>query len=119
DTVAGGEGDMRADDQSTWAYKDGDDTIGENLPLQILRVLLGWKISGKLATGCGLPPERLDLQSFAVAANIADEAAAKVGGGTEPRYRGAGVLSEGDEPQTLLDAMCAACNAKLTDYGGK
>ncbi|GAA3271505.1 hypothetical protein GCM10020258_46670 [Sphingomonas yabuuchiae] len=44
-TVPGGSGPMRANDQSTWRYvTDDGEVIGENLPLQILRRLLGWCI---------------------------------------------------------------------------
>ncbi|AJP72922.1 hypothetical protein [Sphingomonas hengshuiensis] len=125
-TVPGGSGPMRADDQSTWRYVTDDGAeIGENLPLQILRELLGWRMQNpvtgqwKLAVGSGLPVRKIDLPSFLVAANLADEAVARSAGGTEPRFRGAGVLSEGDNPRTRLDMMCAGCCARLTDDGGK
>jgi hypothetical protein len=118
-TVLGGSGTMRADDQSTWAFDVGGDVIGGNLPLQILAELLGWKINGKLALGSGLPKKRIDLPSFITAANIADELVNRSAGGTEPRYRGAGVLSESDDPQTRLNTMLAACNGRLRDTGGR
>lgn len=138
DSTAGGSGPMRADDQSTWRYitDDGAD-IGENLALLILRVLLGGRINGKLATGCGLPAKRINLASFLIAANQCDEivnrshsgqvvtdenGVAVTDGGAvsgEPRYRGAGVLSEGDDPRTILDALCAACNGRLRDTQGR
>ena len=120
-TVPGGSGLMRAGDQSTWVFG----TIGENLPLLVLRVLLGWRITNpvtgekKLATGAGLPAARLDLASFIVAANHADELVALAAGGTEPRYRGAGVVSEGDDPQTSLNALLAGCCGRLLDVGGR
>jgi hypothetical protein len=45
-TVVGGSGPMRANDQSTWRYTaDDGGVIGENLPLMILRRLLGWRIT--------------------------------------------------------------------------
>lgn len=119
-TVPGGSGPMRANDQSTWRYTTDDSaTIGENLALQILRVLIGGRINGKLATGCGLPLRRLNLASFAIAANQCDELVNRSAGGTEPRFRGAGVLSEEDDPSRLLDMLCAACCGRLTDVGGK
>jgi len=120
DSTAGGSGPMRADDQSTWRYitDDGAD-IGENVALLILRVLLGGRINGKLATGCGLPPKRINLASFLIAANQCDELVNSSTNGTEPRYRGAGVLSEGDDPRSLLDALCAACNGRLRDTQGR
>lgn len=120
DGTAGGSGPMRATDPTTWRYLADDGAeIGENLALLILRVLLGTKINGRLATGCGLPPKRLNLASFLVAANQCDELVGRSAGGTEPRYRGSGVLSEGDDPRTILDALCAACNGRLRDTGGR
>ncbi|MBM7407049.1 MULTISPECIES: hypothetical protein [Sphingomonas] len=125
-TVPGGNGPMRADDQSTWRYRADDGAvIGENLPLQILRVLLGWRIRNpvtgemRLATGSGIPARRIDLQSFIVAANLADELVNRSAGGQEPRFHGAAVVSEGDDPKTTLDLLCAACCGRFRDTGGK
>ncbi len=125
-TVPGGNGPMRADDQSTWRFTTDDGvTIGENLPLQILRVVLGWRIRNpstyvmKLATGSGVPPRRINLASIAVAANLADELVNRSAGGQESRYHGAGVVSEGDDPKTVLDMLCTACCARFRDTGGK
>lgn len=125
-TVPGGSGPMRWDDQSTWRFtaEDGG-RIGENLPLLALRRLLGWRITNpvtgekRLATGAGLPRKRIDLQSFIVAANLADELVNRSAGGQEPRYHGAGVVSEGDDQKTVLDALCAGMCARFTDTGGK
>lgn len=125
-TVPGGNGPMRADDQSTWRFVTDDGvTIGENLPLQILRVALGGRIRNpltgemRLATGSGVPKRRINMASFIVAANLADERVNRSAGGTEPRYHGACVLSEGDEPRTWFDMLCTACNARFRDTGGK
>lgn len=119
-TVPGGSGPMRADDQSTWRFiADDGAVIGDNLALQILRVLLGWKINGRLAVGCGVPVRRLGLPSFAVAANQCDEPVGRSAGGTEPRYQGAAVLSEGLDPRPMLDPLLAACSARFRDHGGK
>ncbi len=125
-TVPGGSGPMRADDQSTWRFVADDGvTIGENLPLQILRMVLGGRIRNpvtgemRLATGSGVPKRRINLQSFIVAANLADEQVNRSAGGTEPRYHGACVLSEGDEPRSWFETLCVACNARFRDTGGK
>lgn len=118
-TAPGGAGTMRADSEATWSYSADGGVIGENVALQILRVLIGGRINGKLATGCGVPLRRLDMQSFAVAANLCDELVNRSIGGTEPRFRAAGVLSEGDDPEQLLTALCAACCGRLTDVAGK
>jgi hypothetical protein len=125
-TIPGGSGPMRWDDQSTWRYTADDGVvIGENLPLQILRVVLGWRIRNpvngvmKLATGSGVPGRRISFASFQVAANLADELVNRSAGGNEPRYHGAGIISEGDDQKTVLDMLCAACCSRFRDTGGK
>jgi hypothetical protein len=121
-TVTGGSGSQRAVDQSTWVW---DDDACRNPALALLFYLLGYRITNPstseelLAVGKGIPPERIDLESFAVAANICDEEIGKVGGGTEPRYRCDGVWSEGDNPTTVIDMLKATMNADLDDVGGK
>jgi hypothetical protein len=115
-TVAGGSGSHRADDQTTWTWSDDH---CRNPALALLWYLLGYKIDGMIAVGKGIPPARIDLESFAVAANICDEAVTKLGGGTEPRYRCDGVWSEGDDPTTVIDMIKATMNADLDDVDGK
>ena len=115
-TVSGGSGTQRADDQATWVW---DDNASRTPPLQLLWFMLGWKINGKLAVGMGTPPARIDLESFITAANICDEPVALAAGGTEPRYRSDGVLSEGDDPTQVVDAICGTMNASLRDDGGR
>lgn len=125
-TVPGGSGPMRADDQSTWRFTADDGVvIGDNLPLQILRVVLGWRIRNPmtgamlLATGSGVPPRRLRLQSWITSANIADELVNRSAGGQEPRYHGAAVVSEGDDTKQTLDMLCAGCCGRFRDTQGK
>lgn len=125
-TVPGGSGPMRAADQSTWRYTADDGAvIGENLALHTLRVALGWRIKNpvtgemRLATGSGVPARRLNLQSWIVAANVADEQVNRSAGGTEPRYHGACVISEGDDPKSSLDMLCTACCGRFRDTAGK
>ncbi|UAB76948.1 hypothetical protein INR77_08815 [Erythrobacter sp. SCSIO 43205] len=103
-------------DQSTWVW---DDDACRNPALALLFYLLGYKINGKLALGKGIPPERIDLDSFITAANICDESVTTFGGGTEPRYRCDGVWSEGDSPTTVIEMLKACMNADLDDVGGK
>lgn len=116
-TVAGGSGAHRADDQTTWTWNDD---ACRNPALQLLFYLLGWKINGELAVGKAIPPARIDLESFAVAANICDETLT-IGAGpaSEPRYRSDGVWSEGDSPTTVIDMLKASMNADLDDVDGK
>lgn len=122
DSTRGGSGSHRADDQSTWEWHPD---AARNPPLVLLTWLLGWRIRNpstgvwKLAVGKGLPPARIDFDSFIAAANLCDEPVAKAGGGTEPRYRVDGVISEGDGLETMLDNIKASCNAIVDDLGGR
>lgn len=117
DSTVGGSGTQRANDQSTWAWTS--DNVGNNVALQELFYLLGWKINGKLAVGRGIPPSRIDMASFIAAANMCEENVTLAVGGTEKRYRGAGVVSEADAPSAVLEAMHASCAGTLRDASGK
>ncbi|KTT72612.1 phage tail protein [Sphingomonas endophytica] len=115
-TVPGGSGPQRANDQSTWEWNE---SAGRNPALAMLFYLLGWRINGRLAVGKGLPPARINLTSFIDAANLCDEPVAKASGGTEPRYRCDGVLSEGDATEAVLDNLKSTMNAVLDDVDGR
>lgn len=115
-TVPGGSGSHRADDQTTWTWSD---SACRNPALQKLWYMLGWKIAGKLSVGRGIPPARIDLESYAIAANLCDETVTLAAGGTEPRYRADGVFTEADSPTVVIDNFKAAMNADLDDVGGK
>jgi hypothetical protein len=117
-TVPGGSGTMRANDQTTWSYAPGGTEIGQNLALQSLAYLLGWKIGGKLAVGCGIPPARLDLAGMITAANLCDETVTTVAG-TQPRYHGSGLVSEADDPSQVLTTFATTCNGRFRESLGK
>lgn len=114
--VPGGSGSQDSTDQSTWAW---DDDACRNPALALLFYLLGYRINGLLAIGKGIPPARIDLESFAVAANICDDPVDDGDGGTEPRYRCDGVWSEADSPTMVMDSLKACMNADLDDVDGK
>lgn len=117
-TVPGGDGAHRATDQSTWgSYTNADDT--DNPALQLLWYLLGWKINGQLSIGCGVPPERIDLESFITAANICDETVSLNGGGTQKRYRTSGTASDADNRMDVINTFLSCMNASLRDNAGK
>lgn len=115
-TVTGGSGAHRAGDQTTWEW---DDDAARNPALLLLWYLLGWRINGVVSIGCGIPANRIDLESFITAANLCDETVSLAAGGTEPRYRADGVFSDGDDPTNVIDNLKAAMNADLDDVGGK
>jgi hypothetical protein len=119
DSTRGGAGPMRADDQTTWAYTYAGQDIGRNPANQLLTYLLGWRINGKLALGRGIPPERIDFDSFITAANACDEPVTLAAGGTEKRYRADGIFSEADDPRGVIDTFETTMNAKLRDAGGR
>lgn len=116
-TVTGGSGSQRANDQTTWGASQSG--YRDNPALQLLWFLLGWKIGGKLSVGCGVPPVRIDLASFITAANICDEAITLAAGGTQPRYRTAGVASDSDARMEIIQIFLSAMNGTLRDSGGK
>jgi len=114
-TTDGGFGTHRADNQATWTWSDN---ACRNPALALLFYLLGWRINGELAVGKGIPANRIDLASFAVAANICDESVSTPAG-AEPRYRCDGMWSEGDDPSAVIDMLKATMNADLDDVGGR
>lgn len=116
-TVTGGSGAERATDQTTWG--SGASTNRDNPALQLLWFLLGWDINSKLSVGCGIPANRIDLPSFITAANICDEAIALAAGGTQPRYRTAGVGSDADNRMEIIQILLTSMNATLRDSNGK
>ena len=116
-TVTGGSGTERANDQTTWG--GGASTNRDNPALQLLWFLLGYKINGKLSVGCGVPPARIDLPSFITAANICDEAIALAAGGTQPRYRTAGVGSDADNRMDIIQLFLTCMNGTLRDSNGR
>jgi hypothetical protein len=117
-TVTGGSGAHRADDQTTWGTYAGADDY-DNPALQLLWFMLGWKINGKLSIGAGVPPERIDLESFITAANICDEDITLATGGTQKRYRTSGTISDEDARMDAINTFLACMNGTLRDSGGK
>ncbi|MBX4388502.1 hypothetical protein K4H03_20625, partial [Mycobacterium tuberculosis] len=117
DSTVGGSGSQRADDQSTWAWTS--DAAGNNPALQMLWYLLGWRINGKLAVGRGIPKSRILMSAFIAAANLCEEAVSLAAGGSEPRYRSSGVVSEADAPSAVIDAIEASCAGTLRDASGR
>lgn len=119
-TQPGGSGAHRADDQSTWTWGEH----ASNLAIQFGTWMLGWRIQNpvtnawKLSVGRGISPDRIDWQWIMEGANLCDEAIALLAGGTEPRYRGGGLLTEDEDPEPVFDKFKAAMNADIDDVDG-
>ena len=118
-TVTGGSGAHRADDQTTWGASYSPADSYDNPALQLLWWLLGWKIGGKLSVGCGVPPARIDLESFIEAANICDESVTLAAGGTQERYRSSGTASDSDGRMDIINTFLLSMNGTMRDNGGK
>lgn len=118
-TVPGGSGSHRANDQSTWGIGYSPSDSYDNPALQLLWWLLGWKINGKLSVGCGVPPERIDMQSFIAAANICDEDVTLSAGGSQDRYRSSGTASDEDDRMQVVNVFLSSMNGTLRDNGGR
>lgn len=117
-TVFGGSGTHRAYNQETWgSYTNPDDV--DNPALQLLWYLIGWKINNKLSVGCGVPVNRIDLQSFMTAANICDENITLATGGTQKRYRTSGTASDADDRMEVINTFLGCMNGTLRDNEGK
>jgi hypothetical protein len=85
----------------------------------VLWFLLGWKINGKLSVGAGVPPARIDMESFITAANICDEDITLATGGTQKRYRTSATVSDEDGRMDTINTFLACMNGTLRDSGGK
>lgn len=118
DSTRGGSGSHRADDQSTWEYAPLDSNgvpIGRNAALQILWYKIGWHVqdpdSGewKLRAGEGTPLDDIDFDSFIEAANRCEA----------ERYYSDCILSTGNDHNSNLAVLEAACAGTISDAGGQ
>lgn len=125
DSTAGGSGSHRADDQSTWEFEHGAVEIGRNPALALLVYLIGYRIKDpatgkwKLAWGMGIPVSRINLDNFAVYANVCEERVALQDGSTVQRYYADGIVSTSDTHETIISALTSAMGScKLSDVSG-
>lgn len=118
-TVPGGSGPQRANDCSTWAWEVSGVERGRNPALQLLSILLGWKINGVGSVGFGYPPDTFNLAGWAQAAARCDEAVALAGGGSQRRYETGGSFTDGDGPLAVISKYEDAVNGEFTDHGGQ
>lgn len=66
-----------------------------------------------IPVGFGLPPDRVDPDSFAAAADVCDEPVALKAGGTEPRWRSWGAYQLDEQKKTVLSDLLDGCGGRL------
>jgi hypothetical protein len=110
DDTAGGDGDDRWNDPSTWT---GDP---ENPVLQMYLLERGVFVNGQLIVGKGINPVRLPLAEWTVAANICDELIS-TDAGFVPRYRSSiiAVSGEGATHDSNMQPLFEACAASWVE----
>lgn len=116
-TVDGGDGPHRWDDPSTWEWSENAYLCRYNWarglfaqnrvdePAQLM--------FGRGLTALEAPPERAIAR-----ANICDEAAPKIGGGTEPRYRVGGVVTSDEDFLETEERFAAAMAGVIVQSDG-
>lgn len=108
DTTEGGSGAHRADDQTTWEYNDGVDDIGRNAALVYLTYLIGWRDSGDVVLGVGIPVDDIMYDTFIEAANVCEA----------NDWFFDGILVDGDHRRNLRAILDCFAGSPL-EVGGK
>ena len=118
DSTRGGSGPHRVDNQATWEYSPLDSNgqpIGRNNALQMLRILIGWRVTSPqtglkvLVDGRGVNYDDINYPSFIEAANNCEL----------ERWYSDCVLSTGDSHSTNEGILEGAAGGKLSDTGGR
>lgn len=116
DTTAGGDGDQRWDDPSTWGGP------GDLLPaVQLYNILRGiTDYGGGWLYGLqGLTAARLPAGNWIAAIGKCSlEIAGPEGSGVEPQYRAGGEIQVGAELAVAIEALLTTCAGRLTEVGG-
>jgi hypothetical protein len=100
-----GPGQHDPEDESTWTWSD-------NAALVILDYLTRTEFG--VPVGFGLPFTRMNLDSFAEAADVSDQLIPKKAGGTEKRWRSCGAYELTEERKSVLSDLLDACAGRLT-----
>jgi hypothetical protein len=105
DDTAGGDGDQRWNDPSTWVYSN-------NSAVALYNVLRGIHQNGVFLMGLQAPADTIRMADFEAAANACDESVSLEAGGSEARYRcgvvidvGPGLNPERDAIEALIEGM--------------
>ncbi|WP_395674695.1 hypothetical protein [Inquilinus sp.] len=100
-----GPGQHDPEDEATWTWSD-------NAALVILDYLTRTEFG--VPVGFGLPFTRMNLDSFAEAADVSDQLIPKKAGGTEKRWRSCGAYELTEERKSVLSDLLDACAGRLT-----
>ncbi len=111
DPSVGGVGSHSWGNEATYEWTD-------NTAICLYNYLRGIRVNGALLAGVNAPAASLPAAWWMGQANLCDEAVALKFGGTEPRYRMAGIVDVGTEPRSVIREMLAACAGDLIDSGG-
>jgi len=111
DTTAGGSGDHRWGDPSTYEWT-------ANPAVCLYNWRRGIYVNGERLTGMATVPAAMPLDNWFAAMNACDETVARRdGSGNDPRYRMHGIIG-GDDNRTVIRAMLAAMAGEEVDTGG-
>ncbi|MBB6228364.1 hypothetical protein FHS79_002549 [Polymorphobacter multimanifer] len=119
DSTAGGSGSHRLNDNTTWQFVDGGTVLGSNTALQALSNCRGWWKNGQRLVGGSASPARLNVASFAAAANLCDEVISLSGGGSQKRYESGAVFRDDQPVSGQLDVLMTACQGEIDDSTGR
>lgn len=99
-----GPGDQKIDDETTWAWSD-------NAALVVLDYMT--RLERGVPVGFGVALDRVNLDSFASAADICDQEIPLKAGGVEPRWRAWGAYELTEDRKAVLQDLLDACGGRI------
>ncbi|TSD85632.1 hypothetical protein FFK22_026675 [Mycobacterium sp. KBS0706] len=99
-----GPGDQEIDDETTWSWSD-------NAALVVLDYMT--RLERGVPVGFGVALDRIDLDSFAAAADICDQEIPLKAGGVEPRWRAWGAYELTEDRKAVLQDLLDACGGRI------
>jgi hypothetical protein len=106
DDTAGGEGDQRWDDPSTWAFSDNNMVIIYNIERGIYYD--GAHVWGGKKTAAELP-----YDAWAAAMDACDETVTLDAGGSEKRFRAGRRIALNERPGDVIKELLIGCNGRI------
>lgn len=112
DDTAGGEGDQRWSDDSTWAATENPIAVSQNV-IRGIRYNGEWFFGGQTVSAAQLPSS-----AWFAAANECDAEIENEDETTEAQFRCAGEIRLDMEPADVIDDLLRACNGRIGEIGG-